>query len=213
MSDFFSGSLAPFWPHIVLLTTAVAASFAVAAGIVMENPKWSLANVLVIGGVAIEAACTLLLFGFDEGISAKQQSKIEAAEQRLVEYRKQRYLTQGQKDRIAVVTKEFPAIPFVAYTALEQEPWTLVLDISDALRKGGWKWLSVPDGLQAIDGSPSEGKTIADHVIVAAPPRFEREVKALVAALTDPAAIGMDDVRSTIADDVSIMTVIVGSKR
>lgn len=76
MSGFFSGSLGPFWPHALLLTAAIAASFAVAAGIVLENPKWSLANVLVVGGVAVEAACTLLLFGFDEGISSRQQEKI-----------------------------------------------------------------------------------------------------------------------------------------
>jgi len=76
MRGFFSGTVEPFWPHAVLLTVAIAASFAVAAGIVLENPKWSLANLLVIGGVAIEAACTLLLFGFDEGISGRQQASI-----------------------------------------------------------------------------------------------------------------------------------------
>lgn len=76
MSGFFSGTVEPFWPHAALLTIAIAASFAVAAGIVLENPKWSLANVLVVGGVAIEAACTLLLFGFDEGISGRQQASI-----------------------------------------------------------------------------------------------------------------------------------------
>jgi hypothetical protein len=55
MSGFFSGSFDPFWPHAVLLTAAIVASFADAAGIVMENPQWSFANVLVVGGVAIEA--------------------------------------------------------------------------------------------------------------------------------------------------------------
>jgi len=83
MSAFFSGSLNPFWPHVTLLSVAIAASFAVAVGIVMENPKWSLANVLVVGGVAFEAVCTLLLFGFDEGISDAQQSKIIALETKL----------------------------------------------------------------------------------------------------------------------------------
>lgn len=82
MGAFFSGSLDPFWPHVMLLSVAIAASFAVAVGIVLENPKWSLSNVLVVGGVAIEAVCTLLLFGFDEGISQSQQSKIIAMEAR-----------------------------------------------------------------------------------------------------------------------------------
>ena len=88
-----------------------------------------------------------------------------------------------------------------------------MLDIASNLRTGGWNWISVPDGLRPIDGNPSEGKTIADHVVVAAPPRLEREAKALATALTDPTVIGMDDVRLTIADDVGIMTVIVGTKK
>src|SRR5579871_6648389 len=84
MSEFFSGSLNPFWPHVVLLAFAIAASFAVAVGIVMENPKWSLANALVVGGVAIEAACTLLLFGFDEGISSRQSETISTQQVELL---------------------------------------------------------------------------------------------------------------------------------
>jgi hypothetical protein len=76
MSGFFSGAADPFWPHAILLTVAIVASFAVAFGIVLENPKVTVANVLVVGGVAIEAVCTLLLFGFDEGISSAQQSAI-----------------------------------------------------------------------------------------------------------------------------------------
>src|SRR5277367_5267498 len=83
MSTFFSGSLDPFWPHVILLSVAILASFAVAIGIVMESPKWSVANALVVGGVALEAICTLLLFGFDEGISNAQQSKIIALETKL----------------------------------------------------------------------------------------------------------------------------------
>jgi hypothetical protein len=83
MSGFFSGAIDALWPHVILLTVAAVASFAVAAGIVLENPKWSLANVLVVGGVAIEAICTFLLFGFDEGISNAQQSKIIALEQQI----------------------------------------------------------------------------------------------------------------------------------
>jgi hypothetical protein len=84
VSGFFSGSFEPFWPHSILLTASILASFAVAAGIVMENPKWSLANVLVVGGVAVEAACTLLLFGFDEGISSSQKRKIDAQQSKII---------------------------------------------------------------------------------------------------------------------------------
>ena len=69
--------------HGVLLAAGIVASLIVAVGIVLEEPKWSIANVLVIGGVAIEAVCTLLLFGFDEGISEVQQSKIISLETRI----------------------------------------------------------------------------------------------------------------------------------
>jgi hypothetical protein len=82
MSGFFSGSFDASWPHIVLLSVAIIASIAVAIGIVMESPHWSIANVLVVGGVAIEAICTILLFGFDEGISQSQQAKIIAMQAR-----------------------------------------------------------------------------------------------------------------------------------
>jgi hypothetical protein len=83
VSEFFSGSLDPRWPHALLLSVAIIASFAVAVGIVMESPHWSIANALVIGGVVLEAICTLLIFGFDEGISSAQQSKIIALESQL----------------------------------------------------------------------------------------------------------------------------------
>jgi hypothetical protein len=63
--------------------------------------------------------------------------EIEKTTKELASYRSKRYLTQGQKDRIAEVTKQFPSIPFVAYTALDQEPWTRVLDFSFNLRAAG----------------------------------------------------------------------------
>jgi hypothetical protein len=177
-------------------------------------------NVLV-KALAVELLIGMFIFAIDGRISQIQKSQISAAvnraakaEEALVKYRQQRYLTRGQKDRIASVTKEFSSIPFVAFTALDQEPWTLVLDIADSLRKGGWIWLPAPDGLQAIDRSlPAEGKTIADRVIIEAPTKYGPQAKALVAALTDPAVIGMDDIQLNVANDVGVLTVIVGSKR
>ncbi len=81
VSAFISGGLEPFWPHFWLLSVSVLSSFAVAGGILLEKPKYSpsvhkIANWLVVGGVAIEAACTIALFVFDEGISQKQQVEI-----------------------------------------------------------------------------------------------------------------------------------------
>jgi len=88
LSNFFSGEADPLWPHVVLLTVSVLSSFAVAGGIILESPKYSasvhrIATWLVIGGVAIEALCTIFLFVFDEGISNAQQEKIIALERRL----------------------------------------------------------------------------------------------------------------------------------
>jgi hypothetical protein len=79
MGGFFSGEMASGWPHFWLLTVSVLGSAAVAWGIIREAEKvWSLTTLLVVGGVFVEAICTLLLFGFDEGISSKQEKTIEA---------------------------------------------------------------------------------------------------------------------------------------
>src|ERR1700724_2043035 len=81
LSHFFSGEVDPGWPHGILLSATVLASFAVAAGILLERPKYSesvhrVATWLVLSGVAVEAFCTIVLFVFDEGISNAQQDKI-----------------------------------------------------------------------------------------------------------------------------------------
>lgn len=90
LSHFFSGGVDPTWPHAILLTITVLASFAVAAGIIFESPKYSesvhrVAMWAVIGGVAVEAACTITLFVFDEGIGNAQQEKIIVLEKQLKE--------------------------------------------------------------------------------------------------------------------------------
>ena len=53
-------------------------------GVILEAPKiFSIPVAAVFVGVVIEAACTLLLFGFDEGISGSQQAKIIGLETQL----------------------------------------------------------------------------------------------------------------------------------
>ncbi|MGO9045292.1 MAG: hypothetical protein ACLQFW_00180 [Xanthobacteraceae bacterium] len=74
--------------------------------------------------------------------------------------------------------------------------------------------MAVPGGLQARDPSlPSEGKTIADHVVVMAPKGLEEAGKALVNALTDPAVIDMDVGEVQLELNSSVMTIVVGNKR
>lgn len=83
ISQFFGGALDPAWPHIVLITGTVVGGALVGLGVVLEAPKiLSIPVAAVIVGVVIEAACTLLLFGFDEGISTSQQSQIAVATDR-----------------------------------------------------------------------------------------------------------------------------------
>jgi hypothetical protein len=51
----------------------------VGLGVILEAPKiFSIPVAAVFVGIVLEAACTLLLFGFDEGISASQQSEIRS---------------------------------------------------------------------------------------------------------------------------------------
>ncbi len=111
LSSFFSGDVDPTWPHVILLSVTVLASFAVAAGIIFESPKYSesihrAATRLVIGGVAVEAVCTIFLFVFDEGISNAQQSKIIALETQIAP----RSLTKEQYDAIQTLKGRVPAI-------------------------------------------------------------------------------------------------------
>jgi hypothetical protein len=212
MSGFFSGSLDPFWPHAGLLTVAILASFAVAAGIVMENPKWSLANALVVGGVAIEAACTLLLFGFDEGISASQQKTI-------VQLLGHRVLSQEQKDRLAAVAQKYPSLNFQMAAIVENEPWGLALEIGDFLKSQGWTWLPCGGGgstggpqmaFPSVRGGPTICVFILDGIQVNG--ANDAVVNALADAIRDPSVVGMNDVRPVPDAAFPTTVLMVGTK-
>jgi hypothetical protein len=82
MSQFFGGALDPTWPHAILIAGTIIGGALVGLGVILEAPKIvSIPVAAVFIGVVIEAACTLLLFGFDEGITRSQQATI-AAQQR-----------------------------------------------------------------------------------------------------------------------------------
>jgi hypothetical protein len=84
ISQFFGGTLDPTWPHAVLIAGSIVGGALVGLGVILEAPKiFSVPVAAVFVGVVIEAACTLALFGFDEGISGAQQSKIIALETRI----------------------------------------------------------------------------------------------------------------------------------
>lgn len=142
MSRFLSGDLEPFWPHVTLLSLAVLASIAVGGGIIFERPKYPpsvhrVAFWLVVGGIAIEAVCTIFLFVFDEGISNAQQSKIVALDRQLLQIRFPRSLdTEKFKSGIA----EIPSQVFeVFYDRGAADGQNLAFQIFVALHIAGWK--------------------------------------------------------------------------
>jgi hypothetical protein len=153
LSSFFSGEVNPTWPHVILLSVTVLASFAVAAGIVFESPKYSesihrVATRLVIGGVAVEAVCTIFLFVFDEGISNAQQAKIIALESRLAA----RSLSDKQAAVLAEKLRPFSGQEFqvIAYWK-NPESLSIANRIADALISAGWK-IDQPKAFTMIAG-------------------------------------------------------------
>jgi hypothetical protein len=113
----------------------------VGAGIVLESPKYPsfhrIANQLVIGGVIVEAACTIVLFVFDEGISNAQLEKIVALETRLAA----RSLSDEQISSIGDRLKQFNDQHFDIVTYWKNpESLALANRIYEALTKGDWKY-------------------------------------------------------------------------
>jgi hypothetical protein len=145
LSHFFSGEVDPTWPHAILLAVTVLASFAVAAGIIFESPKYSasvhrVAMWAVIVGVAIEAVCTITLFVFDEGISGKQQEKIIALESRLAA----RTLTTEQQRAIASAVAKFSSITFELSTYRHNvESIELSKQILSSLNNAQWDFVDI----------------------------------------------------------------------
>lgn len=229
----FSSASSPeakFWLRFSEITL-IASAILLALGLFGEWPDsetwkkrllYKAAKAAVILGVLGELLGDGGIFSASERLQEIQETQISEAvnraakaEEKLIAYRKQRYLTQGQKVRIAEVTEKFRSIPFVAFTAAEQENWTFVLDISAALKRGGWDWQAVPGGLVPPSDKtiPAVGKTIADHVIVAVPKGSEEMGKALVKALTDPAVIDVEEGEILLEVGSGITTIIVGNKR
>jgi hypothetical protein len=89
----WAGEADPLWPHVVLLSVSIFAAFTVGPGILLESPKYSaaihkLATWMVLGGIAVESLCTVLLFVFDERISARQDSIISGQNKEIISLQK-----------------------------------------------------------------------------------------------------------------------------
>jgi hypothetical protein len=104
IGQFFSGGVDPAMPHLLLILAVVVGGFAVGAGIIWEAARsghlWTLPTALVFLGVVVEAAATIILFEFDEGISQSQQSTISA----------QQDVIRSQNDKIVSLTCENNAL-------------------------------------------------------------------------------------------------------
>lgn len=143
---FFSGGISPYWPHAVLIGVSLLGSVAVTWGLIREEKLWSVTALLIVGGVIIEALCTLLLFGFDEGISDAQQSELTKADRALVaeiERNTLRGLTKDQYEAIQSLKGKLSAVRILWSPILDS--YLFALDIADAFKDAGIKVYS-PSG-------------------------------------------------------------------
>ena len=163
VSRFWSGGFEPLWLHVILLSLSVLASLAVGAGIIFERPKYSvaihrIAFWLVVGGVVIEAACTIFLFVFDKELSTSQQFKIIALEERIA----QRSLSPTVQDRIASALTKFKGTPYDMSLTPDAE-LDFALQIMHTLDKAEWDhrayggFTMSSDELRVRDGEPHAG--------------------------------------------------------
>jgi len=222
-SAVLSGTAEPFCAHFSLISVSVAASFAVAGGIIFESPKYSpsvhrVATSLVIGGVAVEALCMVSLFVFDEAISNAQQSKIIALEKQIAS----RDLTEEQKNKVAEKIISFAETPFDLSTQQDLESMRLLEKIEDVLISAKWVERPPPTGSQLFNrmNKPAVGLRTVAGIWVLFPkrsgPQFEKFEKAatqFVEALrAEEIAVSLITVDPGSAEDLGVIHIWVGGK-
>jgi len=218
VGSLFSGEVAPYWPHLVFIGVSLLGAAAVTWGLVREADKfWSLTNLLIIGGVVLEAICTILLFRFDEGISDTQQSKIIALETRLAP----RSLSNAQIASLGEVMKAFPKFSFDV-SGSDREPLDFGIQIASALKLAGdeWKdWGSKDTGGLVWPGTgyPIFGDIrMVGAVISTTDPQLEGAVKTLAEELRKD---GIDEIQGALdlptvwPSDAIGVHIIIGTKR
>jgi len=209
--------------HIAIGFGLVLANIGVYRGVKLEEEydAWTkeTGRRLLLASLVWEATLAFLLLGVDSYVSIKQQFQIGAATEELAQLVRPRRLSPAQKDRIAVSIGKFSPITFVTVTVPEAEPWDFVMDIAATLKSDGWIWVPCVDkdgrGLKPLDPDPlpSSCTSILDHLQINAPPSLGVIAKALGDAIKEPGIIGMDDVRVEVTNKVTIMQIMVGTKR
>lgn len=134
--------------HVLLISIAVFSTYVVAKGIIWEHGPLEVRHVadkLVVWGVIAEAVCTVLLFVFDEGISATQKARIDAQQETIIALLRvaPRIVSGSEQKRIRDKLKPFgPLVVAIGSTP----PLTHTLDIesvesqmADLFRSAGWR--------------------------------------------------------------------------
>ena len=227
IDQFLSGGVEPATPHLVLVWAVVIGGVAVGVGIIWEAKRsghlWTIPTALVFVGIVVEAAATVILFEFDEGISHNQQSKIIALETRLAPRS-----IEGHETELIAKLKPFAGVEFDAATNIQDNEQALLLaSLMAVLRKADWKqidWKYAGGGISynfgAGVGSPSIG-TVATYdveiqVRQEAPEQLKPAAEALARALITsgiPAHDSVVDATSVNNANVLAIHLIVGQKR
>ena len=202
----------------VIFWTYMVAAVCVIIGVYWEKESFSQETrhkgwILLLGALGVETALTIGLHAVDDEISSRQRATIASQQRTIEQLLRPRRLTSEQKERIAAAVAPF-RLPFVVMTSHDAETWDFAMEMAATLKANGWNWLPFPGGgIQPMDGRPSAGVTIVDHIEIQGPPERAALVNALVAAIKEPGIIGMADVRPFINPNVKIMTIIAGTKR
>lgn len=218
LSNVWAGTTDPLWPHIILLSVSIIAAFTVGAGILFESSKYSagvhkVATWLVLGGIAVEALCTVFLFVFDERISAAQQSKIIVLEKRIAsrtfrigEGHKISNRLSGFKNQ-SVTVRASPSTP---------ESELFAMELTAVLREAGWKTDMLPGNAGATFIFPrgvviSYRTDLTKPVLITDKTEESRAAKALAESLS---AIDIDAtaVPGLMANAANTMEIVISEK-
>jgi hypothetical protein len=176
----------------------------VGIGIILETPenpsrKQRVAMWLVITGIVIEPICTLVLFGFDEGISQAQQNKIFALETKLAP----RTLTPARQQFFAAAVAAFKGQRYRAsISQAADDGLAFWASIYAALDKADWIYLR-PESFRV--GSLPTGVPLTSIPGVEVKYASTRESKLLPAALALGNALHAD---GTVVEVISALSFV-----
>lgn len=178
--QFFSGGVDPSVPHLVLILAAVIGGLAVGIGIIWESARdghlWALPTALVLIGVVTEAAATVVLFEFDEGISRAQQSAIRVQNTKIVQLETRLAQRRVDGDSFLAELKQYPAWNVeIKYVVSDADSYTLALQLQELFGELQWNaaidpiaandnWGSEPEGTPGSMIAPPFGITLFWHI-------------------------------------------------